>query len=374
DNADELMDDALELLLNLQFNDDNDDGASPQVVMFGDGSLVSRLEKSGWITALSGRLHAEHLKAYTEQEFNRYLEHRGVQVDAKQAGKLFNQTNGYPGRLPADLLPDSATMMSLQNAAPSQLAERPKTSKRALPFSTFLSVLVGAFLVAVLGVSAWFFLPQETQPVVSVDDSDTPINLSLVKGKSENTPTTVASSEQSEISKRLAEQEHKLREERPNQLALETENPRDSELDNTAGSVDITEERPLSVVKPQVVLSDESTNEKRIDGLGALPNVLPVEPVSLVVNIPAVAADPALVTEDVNAKGVPEAEPPVVKIAPPAVTPNTEEKTLADESTVIQPVNVVSELEVVANKGVAENNSNEPSFITEGEKELLAWP
>ncbi|MGB0466291.1 MAG: SPOR domain-containing protein [Pontibacterium sp.] len=194
DDADRLPGDVLDLLINLQFSGENEDGTAPRLLLAGEPDLIDNLQSGGWADSLAGRLHYLELEPFTPAEMHSYLQVKVPDSRAfseKGRARLIEQAEGFPGRI--DRL--------LQEMPQREVAK----GHSAFPLPPLHMAGVLVLLVAITVIAAWQFSPDEG-PVVTVDKGVERIAVPLSLDK----PGQAVVAEvpvNTELQKRLAEKE-----------------------------------------------------------------------------------------------------------------------------------------------------------------------
>lgn len=273
DDADQLSEEQLELLINLQFANDNDDGTAPQLLLAGAPSLIDSLQESGWLESLAGRLHELELEPYSAEEMREYIQQYLPAVAAsgeKQIAKLIAESGGLPGRV---VNKTSATLPSAGKKKkrfwpqlPAFKVGRASAGRKAFPLPPLHMAAIAAMLVVITVAAAWQFSPEES-PVVTVDNGGERIAVPLALNVAEGDKTDAPVSGNSELAKRLAEQEAKLRptaEDKP--VVAETLQPDSLPAETDAISAQkgaVAKPEPPAVAEPETVQSADKPQLKK---------------------------------------------------------------------------------------------------------------
>jgi len=255
DEAQHLSPTALDILLNFMIAH-HGDGQPPQLLLAGTPALGVLLSNSHLATSQGGRIHRMLMEPLNETESRLYLQKKFPAVakqPAKQLQKLIQEASGLPAELdrlatmlqhtgkvgsgrkqaavataPLSLAAEPAVSAAELGPEPLLQADDPlavvasggedataasepvskvRSSARAFPLSAMQMGLVGAVLVAITGVAAWQFMPDDNpEAATSNGSSRTSMSLDLnVEEKPEP-----ASPEQQERSKARLELERRL--------------------------------------------------------------------------------------------------------------------------------------------------------------------
>jgi DamX protein len=358
DDAQRLTDEALELILNLQFADENNDGLSPQVLLSGDSQLIARLDQLGWLESIGARLHHQILNPFTEAEFAEFLTRISPKAEgfaAKQLKKLYQSAEGYPGRVSLvdnDISVKSGPKSAKPKPTTKRVESTPKT-KRALPFSPLVSVSLGAFLLAILGGSYWLYLP-DSAPVVTVDDgADSPIVLNTATPSKAAEPSPALS----EISRRLDEQERQRKAAQESSELTEQSQASAADESGSALTENSTVEAPAPIVEQpdhdaqaQTQTMEPATTVPRASGQST--EIVPNQSAETASIDKATAQQPNV---------------PVTEVEQKTTAPVTVAVEVSETSPIPQ--------KVVANPVQAENNQITKSpKVLEDEALILSWP
>jgi len=214
DDADRLSDDALSLLINLQLSNDNDDGTAPQLLFFGQPTLISKLQTLGWLDTLAGRVHQLQLEPFSDDEMVEYLRichPEKASLSQKDIAALISASKGFPGRIDGG----GAAPVVPQIPEPEQPTPPSEgKGRRAFPLPPLHMAGIALVLAAVTIGAAWTFAPKDETPDATVDTGS---RISVPLNIESDTPPDVSgvSPLQSELDKRLAAQEAKLRHKQP---------------------------------------------------------------------------------------------------------------------------------------------------------------
>lgn len=216
DDADRLSDEALDLLINLQLSNDNNDGTAPQLLLVGQPVLAERLESSRWLDALAGRYHQLPLEPFADDEMEAFVLQAvpgARMMSDKDIKALAKRSGGYPGQLhgdgPAKTKPKKKPKTQKTDITPKEIPHTAKGvsgGRRAFPLPPLHMGGIALLLIMITVAAAWTFAPDE-EPAVTVDEGSkrvtVPLHLSI--------PGQAQTPKVSELDKRLAEQEARLK-------------------------------------------------------------------------------------------------------------------------------------------------------------------
>lgn len=161
DNAEQLEQDALSLLLDLATT--SSDNKRPHIALFGRQELFDKLHRKENQARFESVGHHLPLEAFTEVEARGYLEHRchsvgmdSLPLDDQQFHRVYKASLGWPGALNQALKDELLMAESKQAPTPPQAikktAEKKAAKKQrkalALPRIPLWSILVGALVLA----------------------------------------------------------------------------------------------------------------------------------------------------------------------------------------------------------------------------------
>lgn len=272
DDADRLSDEALDLLINLQLAHDNSDGTAPQLLLVGQPELAERLENSRWLEALAGRYHQLPLEPFADEETKEFILQTVAgarMMSDKDINAMVKRSGGFPGHMngdaPIQTKPKKKQKAKHADKVPKELPPAEvnrSTGRRAFPLPPLHMGGIALLLIMITVAAAWTFAPDD-EPTVTVDEGSkrvkVPLHLSI--------PGQSQPSQISELDKRLAEQEARLKQ--PPSDSVET-------VADSQPVITVVEEKPKVSVPPEIkptppVKEPESTIVATQDDVPALP-------------------------------------------------------------------------------------------------------
>lgn len=233
DDAENLSASSLELLLNLHQADSMAESA--QLLLLINSGFADKLLESRSVKLLEGRVHHLILDRMSDDETKEYLSLCHPAADALPAKKLtqlLQLSEGLPGRVDKLL---AGEKVSAQSA---------KSGVRAFPLPAAHVGGIGLILIGILAVSLWQFFPEESDEQNVVGETvSVPLPVPVEKAQVEKvevipvttsasdnqalakSPSSAAEKEQSiakqELERRLALQEKKIEEKKPDLEKIE---------------------------------------------------------------------------------------------------------------------------------------------------------
>ncbi|WP_188748931.1 SPOR domain-containing protein [Marinobacterium zhoushanense] len=194
DDADYLTNNALELMTNFALLDEG----APRVVLTGTQEFEQRFIGNGLDQQLDGRLHVQLLSAFEPEESREYIESllpAGAELSARKMRRLIEESHGLPGRLAAGV------RRQIQQGGVT------RGGTRSLPLPGFHTLAVGGVLLAILGASIWFYLPEPEPQSVQTARVVMPIDIPAAAAVDDVVEVVDV---RSELQQKLAEQERRL--------------------------------------------------------------------------------------------------------------------------------------------------------------------
>lgn len=233
DDAENLSASSLELLLNLHQADSMAESA--QLLLLINSGFADKLLESRSVKLLEGRVHHLILDRMSDDETKEYLSLCHPAADALPAKKLtqlLQLSEGLPGRVDKLL---AGEKVSAQSAKP---------GVRAFPLPAAHVGGIGLILIGILAVSLWQFFPEESDEQNVVGETvSVPLPVPVGKAQVEKvevipvttsasdnqalakSPSSAAEKEQNiakqELERRLAQQEKKIEEKKPDLEKIE---------------------------------------------------------------------------------------------------------------------------------------------------------
>lgn len=236
DNAENLSQPALDLLINLHVSEHSSESA--QVLFLSNNQFAGSLSSSPELKPLEGRFHQLNLPSMSHEEVIEYLEicHPNAQsLTEKQKQQLVLLSEGLPGRIEALL---SGKKVSSNSGSRS----------KAFPLPALHMGGIGLVLVGILAISLWQFFPEDADKAKTISDQtvSVPIPVPALSKNVERQPEEIEVAEtkidqqlavksvpdikvdqsdqlKAALSERIKEQEEKVLKQKQTEAVQETE-------------------------------------------------------------------------------------------------------------------------------------------------------